>query len=123
MDIVQFDNIYSYAFSPRPGTAAAAMPELISHEEKMERLQILQKKQEEITAARLASWVGKNVEVLVDNRNQNREGCLQGRTSQNIMLNFDTAYQGLQIGDIVTARVIAPKRFTLLGELKSHTVA
>jgi tRNA-2-methylthio-N6-dimethylallyladenosine synthase len=117
MDLVQFDNSYSYAFSPRPGTAAAAMPELISQEEKIARLQVLQRKQEGITAARLASWVGKEVEVLIDNRNQNREGCFQGRTSQNVMLNFDTAYPGLKIGDIVTARVVAPKRFTLLGEL------
>ena len=83
----------------------------------MERLQILQRKQEAITAARLGSWVGKDVEVLIENRNQNREGCLQGRTSQNVMLNFDTVYPGLSIGDIVTARVVAPKRFTLLGEL------
>jgi tRNA-2-methylthio-N6-dimethylallyladenosine synthase len=122
MDLVQFDNSYSYSFSPRPGTAAAAMPELLSQEEKIERLQILQRKQEQITAARLAAWVGKDVEVLVDNRNQNHEGCLQGRTSQNVMLNFDTPYQGLKIGDIVTARVVAPKRFTLMGELKSHSV-
>jgi tRNA-2-methylthio-N6-dimethylallyladenosine synthase len=121
MDLVQFDNSYSYSFSPRPGTPAATMPELLSQKEKIERLQILQRKQEQITAARLAAWVGKDVEVLVDNWNQNREGCLQGRTSQNVMLNFDTAYQGLKIGDIVAARVVAPKRFTLMGELKNHT--
>lgn len=123
MDLVQFDNSYSYAFSPRPGTVAATMPELISQEEKIERLQVLQRKQEGITAARLASWVGKDVEVLIDNRNQNREGCFQGRTSQNVMLNFDTVYPGLKIGDIVAARVVAPKRFTLLGELLPHSAA
>lgn len=118
MDIVQFDNSYSFTFSPRPGTVAATMPELISQEEKMERLQLLQRKQEQITASRLATWVGKDVEVLIENRNLNREGCLQGRTSQNVMLNFDTPYDGIKIGDIVTARVVAPKRFTLLGELR-----
>jgi len=118
MDIVQFDNSYSFTFSPRPGTVAASMPELLSQEEKMERLQLLQRKQEEITASRLAAWVGKDVEVLIENRNLNREGCLQGRTSQNVMLNFDTPYERVKIGDIVTARVVAPKRFTLLGELR-----
>ncbi len=117
MDLVQFDNSYSFTFSPRPGTAAAAMQDLLSQDEKAERLQVLQRKQEEMTARRLASWVGKEVEVLVDNRNLNREGCLQGRTSQNVMLNFDVPYEGLKIGDIVKARVVAPKRFTLQGEL------
>jgi tRNA-2-methylthio-N6-dimethylallyladenosine synthase len=118
MDIVQFDNSYSFAFSARPGTPAASMQELLTNEEKLERLQVLQRKQEEITAKRLAAWVGKEVEVMIDNPNLAREGCFQGRSSQNIMVNFDTVYEGLKLGDIVKATVVAPKRFTLQGELK-----
>jgi tRNA-2-methylthio-N6-dimethylallyladenosine synthase len=46
MDIVQFDMSYSFAFSPRPGTPAALMKELITQEEKFHRLHLLQAKQE-----------------------------------------------------------------------------
>jgi hypothetical protein len=42
---------------------------------------------------------------------------MQGRISQNFMLNFDTPYTGLQLGQIVTAKVVGRKRFTLVGEL------
>lgn len=116
MDIVQFDNSYSFTFSPRPGTLAAAMAESLSQEEKLERLQILQAKQEEITSRRLASWVGREVEVLIDNQNQHREGCFQGRSSQNIMVNFDKPYEGIKLGALVRTRIVDQKRFTLVGE-------
>ncbi len=116
MDIVGFENSYSFAFSSRPGTPAAEMQELLSHEEKLERLQRLQAKQEEITSQKLDSWVGREVEVLIDNVNQHRDGCFQGRISQNFMLNFDKPFNGLSIGSVVRARVTGRKRFTLVGE-------
>ena len=117
MDIAQFDNSYSYAFSSRPGTEAASMTETMTQAEKLERLQVLQARQEQITSERLQAWVGRDVEVLVDNHNMHAEGCMQGRISQNFMLNFDTPYTGLQLGQIVTAKVVGRKRFTLVGEL------
>jgi tRNA-2-methylthio-N6-dimethylallyladenosine synthase len=117
MELCQFDNSYSYAFSARPGTPAATMQELLTQEEKLARLQVLQRKQEGITGNRLLTWVGKELEVLVDGSNPAHEGCLQGRSSQNVIVNFDRPYDGVKVGDIVTARIVAPKRFTLLGEL------
>jgi tRNA-2-methylthio-N6-dimethylallyladenosine synthase len=69
MDIVQFENSYSYAFSARPSTEAAAMEETMTQDEKLERLQILQARQEQMTDAKLSSWVGRETEVLVDNVN------------------------------------------------------
>ena len=116
MDIVQFDNSYSFAFSVRPGTAAALMPETLTQEEKLERLRVLQAKQERIMAERLASWVGREVEVLVDNRNSFQEGCFQGRSSQSFMVNFDKPYDVVQIGALVKTRITGQKRFTLVGE-------
>jgi tRNA-2-methylthio-N6-dimethylallyladenosine synthase len=123
MDIVQFDNSYSFAFSARPGTEAAAMAEHMTQEEKLERLQILQSMQERITSAKLDSWVGREVDVLVDNQNQHRQGCMQGRISQNFMLNFDTPYEDLRLGQTVRATVVARKRFTLVGELETSSRA
>lgn len=116
MDIVQFDLSYSFAFSPRPGTPAASIPELISQEEKLRRLQVLQARQLEIMAARLAPWVGKTVEVLIDSPSKHDEKCFQGRTSQNIVVNFPQPHEGLALGKLISAKITAQKRYTLMGE-------
>lgn len=121
MDIVQFDNSYSFAFSPRPGTVAAGMSEELSHEEKLKRLKILQAKQEEIMASRLKAWVGREAEVLVDNRNLHRDDCFQGRISQGFMANFDRPFPELALGSVVPVRITAQKRFTLVAEPLSRS--
>ena len=117
LELVQFDLSYSFAFSPRPGTVAAEMPELISHDEKLRRLQVWQARQEQIQSARLEQWVGRTVDVLVDNFNKMDERCMQGRISQNFVVNFVEAYPGLSLGSIVKAKITGRKRFTLIGEL------
>jgi tRNA-2-methylthio-N6-dimethylallyladenosine synthase len=117
MNTVQFDNSYSYAFSVRPGTLAEQMPETISQEQKLERLQELQALQERITSARLEAWIGRDAEVLIDNHNQNVAGCMQGRISQSFMVNFDKPYEGMALGTTVKARITGRKRFTLAGEV------
>jgi len=116
MDAVQFDNSYSFAFSARPGTVAAGIAESLTQEEKLERLQILQAKQEEITSRRLDAWVGQEAEVLIDNRNQFDERCFQGRISQNFMVNFTEHHEKLQLGMLVKTKIVGRRRFTLLGE-------
>ena len=116
MDIVQFDNSYSFAFSPRPGTEAAGMQESLTQEQKLERLKILQAKQEEIMAKRLQAWVGREAEVLIDNRNLYREECLQGRISQGIVVNFERPYPQLALGSLTQVRITGQKRFTLVAE-------
>jgi tRNA-2-methylthio-N6-dimethylallyladenosine synthase len=116
MDIVQFDNSYSFIFSPRPGTVAAELKETLTHEEKLGRLQILQAKQEEIMTRRLASWVGRTVEILVDNRNQIDERCFGGRISQNFTVNFQQPHEAIKLGALVNARITGHNRFTLIAE-------
>jgi tRNA-2-methylthio-N6-dimethylallyladenosine synthase len=116
LDLVQFDLSYSFAFSPRPGTPAAEMPELISHEEKLRRLQIWQARQEEIQGNRLEQWVGRTVDVLIDSHNKMDDRCMQGRISQNFVVNFLEPHPGLALGSIVKAKITGRKRFTLIGE-------
>jgi tRNA-2-methylthio-N6-dimethylallyladenosine synthase len=116
MDLVQFDMSYSFAFSSRPGTPAALMEELITQEEKLHRLHLLQAKQEKIMADRLSRWIGKTVDVLIDSPNRMDERCFQGRISQNTVVNFLAPHEGLSLGAIVPATITAHKRYTLCGE-------
>jgi tRNA-2-methylthio-N6-dimethylallyladenosine synthase len=116
LEIVQFDNIYSFAFSVRPGTPAALLKETLTQEEKLQRLQILQTKQEEIMNDRMSSWFGKTAEVLIDGYNSSVEGCLQGRTSQNYTVNLTRPLPGVSLGSTVPVRITGKARYTLLGE-------
>lgn len=116
MDTVRFDNSYSFAFSPRPGTIAANLQESLTQDEKLARLQILQAKQEEITSSKLEGWVGRAAQVLVDDRNQHNSECFQGRISQGFMVNFDKPHESLKLGALVPVRITGRKRFTLTAE-------
>ena len=115
MEAVQYDDSYSYVFSPRPGTVAAGMPEELSPAEKLIRLKTLQAKQFDITQRRLASWYGKTVEVLVEGPSSGDSRRLCGRTSHNTLLNFEQEEGDLRPGMICSAIVTGSARFTLKG--------
>ena len=117
LDLVQFDLSYSYAFSSRPGTAAAEMEEFMTQEEKLRRLQVWQARQEVVQGARLQQWVGRTVDVLIDSYNRKDDRCVQGRISQNFVVNFLEPHPGLSLGSIVKAKITGKKRYTLMGEL------
>ena len=92
------------------------MGESMTQEEKLERLQVLQARQEKITDEKLASWVGRETEVLIDNYNRFHENCFQGRIPQNFMVNFVKPFEGLSLGALARVRIVDRKRFTLIAE-------
>lgn len=119
MDIleqVRFASSYSFAFSPRPGTAAENMAEQISQDVKLNRLQRYQARQDQISKDYLESWVGKKVDVLFDGVSASQADILKGRTPQNITVNLDKAYEDLKLGMTKTVKIIQANRFTLLGQ-------
>lgn len=119
MEQVQFDNSYSFVFSPRPGTAAAEIEDGQPFEEKLERLKILQALQEQITSRRLKSWEGRVAEVLLDGPSHTDGKRLQGRSSQNITVNLNQEDEGLEPGMTVPVLITEAARFTLKGDVLS----
>jgi tRNA-2-methylthio-N6-dimethylallyladenosine synthase len=87
LDQVEYDSLFSFKYSPRPNTAALAMEDKISEEEKTRRIMILQEKQRAIQIRRNSELIGVVEEVLVEGRNE-ALGQWIGRTSQNRTLNF-----------------------------------
>ncbi|MBI5970549.1 MAG: tRNA (N6-isopentenyl adenosine(37)-C2)-methylthiotransferase MiaB [Deltaproteobacteria bacterium] len=85
---VRFDNIFSFMYSPRPGTEAAGMAGHINASVKSERLKLLQDRQRQITTEKNAALAGTTVIVLVEGRSKTREGELTGRTQCNRVVNF-----------------------------------
>ena len=63
---VRYDQVFAAAFSPRPGTPAARLPDDVPAAEKKRRLAALLELQERIGLERNQSWVGRETEVLVD---------------------------------------------------------
>lgn len=117
MRAVGFDNSFSFVFSARPGTPAEELPDTQPYGEKLERLQVLQALQQEITAGRLSEWCGREVEVLLDGVSSSNKDRLQGRISQNIMVNLNGVEQELEPGMFIKARVTEQARFTLKADV------
>ena len=115
MELVRYDSIFSFKYSPRPGTAAAAFTNIIPDEEKSRRLQVLQQFQRKIQLEKHASLVGREFEVLVDGRSQRKVEALSGRTSQNKIVNFIGPLE--LAGQFVQVRVTGYSPNSLQGEL------
>ncbi len=66
LEEAQFDRLGAFAYSPQEGTRATAYPDDVPDEVKRDRLEELLEVQRAISAERLARFVGREVEVLVD---------------------------------------------------------
>jgi len=66
LEEAQFDRLGAFAYSPQEGTRAAQYPDDVPDEVKRDRLEELLEVQRAISAERLARFVGRDVDVLVD---------------------------------------------------------
>jgi len=85
---VRFDLLYSFKYSPRPGTKAALMEDDVPPDEKNRRLSELQAIQKGITMENHRALVGGTFEVLVDGQSARNPDQVHGRTSRNTIVNF-----------------------------------
>lgn len=85
---VRFDNVFSFMYSPRPGTQAAGFAGQVPLDVKSRRLRTLQETQRGITMERSRALVGRRAEVLVEGESKARPEEVSGRTSCNRIVNF-----------------------------------
>ena len=88
VDEIGFDASFSFVFSPRPGTPAAALPDETPAEEKLARLQRLQAALEVNVRRISASRVGTRQSILVVGPSKKDAAELMGRTECNRIVNF-----------------------------------
>ena len=85
---VDFQSLFSFKYSPRPGTLAARrMPDDVPEAEKTRRILALQELQRGIQLAWHRSLIGTEAEVLIDSPSRRRDGEVAGRTSGNTIVN------------------------------------
>jgi tRNA-2-methylthio-N6-dimethylallyladenosine synthase len=115
VDDVGFDYSFSFLFSPRPGTPAAALVDETPLDEKQARLQLLQAAIEAHGDAISRSRVGTVQRILLEGTSRKDDGELAGRTSCNRVVNVPAA--GRSAGEIVDARIVEVRGHSLRGEL------
>jgi len=85
---VGFDQSFSFLYSRRPGTPAAALPDEVPHEVKQERLARLQAQLEAQAHAISESMIGTRQRVLIERPAKRNVRELAGRTANNRWVNF-----------------------------------
>jgi tRNA-2-methylthio-N6-dimethylallyladenosine synthase len=85
---VRFDGAFSFIYSPRPGTPAAALADATPHAEKLERLQRLQKRLQELYEGYSQEMLGTRQRVLVEGPSRKDANELAARTENNRIVNF-----------------------------------
>ncbi len=89
IDIIGFDQSFSFIFSPRPNTPAANMEDNISYKIKLNRLDQLQSKINNNARHISQNMVGSVQIVLVEKKSKKTRRQLAGRTENNRWVNFD----------------------------------
>ena len=106
LDAAQLDRVGAFAYSPVEGAAANALPGALPEEVREERKQRLLRHQEDISRERLAAKIGRTLEVLIDDIDE--EGAI-ARTAGDAPdidgLVYITDGHDLDIGDFVTVTV------------------
>ena len=78
---VEFDALFTFIFSPRPGTPAAKMDDPVPRAEKQKWFDMLCSTQNEISARLHAGYVGRTLRVLVDGETDDTRWPLSARTA------------------------------------------
>ena len=112
---VGYDGAFTFVFSPRRGTTAAEITDgLVSHEDKVERMQRLVEVVQRRAAQRAQRFVGRTLDVLVEGTSRTDETRLRGRSRHNKAVNFSGSARA---GEIVPVRIVSATSQTLMGEL------
>ena len=111
---IEFDGIFAFKFSPRPGTKAASMEDLLSEEEKSERLYEILELQDEITERKNKSLEGTTLEILVEGRSDTNNNLLFGRTRTNKIVTIPP--DNCRKGTMVKVEIVKARKHSLEGK-------
>jgi tRNA-2-methylthio-N6-dimethylallyladenosine synthase len=113
---IRFDGAFTYKYSPRPGTVAAELPEEISEDQKLGRLDRLIKLQQEITLGSNRADIGSIFEVLAEKQSKKGQGQFLGRTPGNKPVAFSGPDQVVP-GSLIKVKINQSTLSTLIGEV------
>ena len=112
----RFDMIYSFQYSPRKGTPAAAMPDQVPQNVKAERFERLLAVQNEISLASNKPLENTVVRVLCDGPSKNNKDIYSGRTDGGKIVFFDGTEE--DIGRFLNIKIERADTFALYGKIE-----
>ncbi len=110
---VRYDALFTFLFSPRPGTPAAKLDDPTPRGEKLRWFQRLCAAQDRISEEKHRAYVGKTVRVLTDGT---EDGAVTARTEGNRLVRLPGADPAL-VGRFRSARITGASTWSLVGEL------
>ncbi|MEW6098198.1 MAG: tRNA (N6-isopentenyl adenosine(37)-C2)-methylthiotransferase MiaB [Pseudomonadota bacterium] len=115
---VGFDASFSFVFSPRPGTPAAALEDTTPKDVKLARLQRLQAALEDHVRRISESRVGTVQRILVEGPSKKDASELMGRTECNRIVNFPGGPHAQRlVGQMIDVRITQALPHSLRGEV------
>lgn len=112
---VQYDNAFTFIYSKRTGTPAAAMEDQVPDDVVKDRFDRLLKEVQQISAEVCSVHQGTTQDVLVESVNDHDPSLVTGRMSNNLLVHFPGDES--MIGKIVTVYLKEAKGFYYMGEL------
>lgn len=116
---VGFDNAFTFIYSKRTGTPAAAMENQVSKEQIDETFSIVLETVQNTARKQVAKWEGKVMEALVEEVNQQDKTLVTGRLSNNLLVHFPG--DASMIGQFYHVKLTENKGFYYIGERCAHT--
>ena len=98
---VGFDSAFTFVYSPRAGTEAAAMSDQIPDDLKRDRIERLVEVVQRTAAARNAQRIGRVEQVLVEAPSRTDPALLRGRTRRNTTVNFSGEAEPGELVDVL----------------------
>ena len=116
VEYVEFDSVYMFQFSPRPGTKAQDMEDnFISKDIIKQRFQHLKDVQTDISEKRLKRFVGSNQKLLIEKESKKNVEVLTGKIDSGQITHIDN--KNVSIGDMVEVKITNSTPFYLKAEL------
>lgn len=112
---VEYDTIFSFIYSKRPGTPASKMDDVISPEDKKRNFDALLEVQDAISKKKNLEFLGRTVKVLVEGVSKNNPNALMGRTEGGKTVNFEGDKS--LIGTFADVEITDAKTWSLTGRI------
>jgi len=109
----QFENMFSFVYSPRPLTEASNYPNQVDKKIAKERLYRLQTLQKEIQKEKVKQQIGKKFKVLFE---EYKDNYLKGKSDNFYSVIVKNGNQNL-LGKIKEVKIVDTKNNTLIGEI------
>lgn len=114
VEYCKYDNAFTFIYSPREGTPAAKMENLIPEAEKESRLQRLNERVNFYANQNNQAYFGREVEVLVDGFSKKNKTVYSGYTQEFKLVNFTG--ENVNVGDLVKVKITKCNSWSLDGE-------